>query len=103
MLLPRSVAAVAARPEPQRRLISLEDERIKREAFTTLLPVYTFKTAPRYVGSGEAVEPGGWIDAESGGRIKEAEGAGGWRHTRVVLAPTNRGHPPIILAVLRGM
>jgi SOS-response transcriptional repressor LexA len=49
---------------------------------------------------------------------KEADGEGGWRHTRVVLSPTNQEYSPIILserdaesvqvvaefvAVLRGM
>ena len=32
---------VVARPEPQLTLLALEDERVKREAFKTLLPLYT--------------------------------------------------------------
>jgi type III restriction enzyme len=176
-----AAAVVQARPEPQLRLISLDDKRVRREAFKTLLPLYTLKAAAGYFGSGEAVEPEGWIEAEGVGRIddqmfvcravgrsmepsirdgdflvfrakpagtrqgkivlaqyrgpadpetggaftvkrfsseKEADGEGGWRHTRVVLAPTNPEYSPIILskrdaesvqvvaefvAVLRGM
>jgi SOS-response transcriptional repressor LexA len=153
-------AVVRARPEPQLRLISLDDERVKREAFKTLLPLYTLKAAAGYFGSGEAVEPEGWIEAEGVGRIddqmfvcravgrsmeptirdgdfivfrakpagtrrgkivlaqyrgpadpetggaftvkrysseKEADGEGGWRHTRVVLSPTNPDYQPIVL------
>jgi type III restriction enzyme len=154
-------AVVQARPEPQLRLISLQDERIQREAFKTLLPLYTLKAAAGYFGSGEAVEPEGWIEADGVGRMddqmfvcravgrsmepgirdgdfvvfrakpagtrqgkivlaqyrgpadpetggaftvkrysseKEADGEGGWRHTRVVLAPTNPEFSPIILS-----
>jgi len=154
-------AVVRARPEPQLRLISLDDELIKREAFKTLLPMYTLKAAAGYFGDGEAVEPEGWVEAEGVGRIddqmfvcraagrsmepgiqdgdfvvfrakptgtrqgkvvlaqyrgpadpdtggaftvkryssqKEAEADGGWRHTRVVLSPTNPAYTPIILS-----
>ena len=41
---------VVARPEPQLRLISLDDERVKREAFKTLLPLYSLKAAAGYFG-----------------------------------------------------
>ena len=68
----RSLAELAeaswfARPEPQLRLISLEDERVKREAFKTLLPLYTLKAAAGYFGNGEAVEPEGWVEADGSG------------------------------------
>src|SRR5207344_2737513 len=36
-----SESLVRPRDESQFRLISLEDERVKREAFKTLLPIYT--------------------------------------------------------------
>lgn len=62
---------VRARPEPQLRLISLEDERVKREAFRTLLPLYTLKAAAGYFGSGEAVEPEAWVEADGVGRIDD--------------------------------
>lgn len=154
-------SVVAARPEPQLRLISLDDERIKREAFKTLLPLYSLKAAAGYFGSAEAVEPEGWIKADGLGKIdermfvcravgrsmepsirdgdyivfrakpvgtrqgkivlaqyrgpadpdtggaftvkrysseKEASDEGGWRHTRVVLSPTNPEYSPIILS-----
>jgi hypothetical protein len=68
----------------------------------------------------------GPADPETGGAFtvkrysseKEADGEGGWRHTRIMLSPTNREYSPIILsrrdaesvqvvaefvAVLRGM
>ncbi len=66
-----SDALIRARPEPQLRLIPLEDERVKREAFKTLLPLYTLKAAAGYFGNGEAVEPEGWIEADGVGRIDE--------------------------------
>jgi len=66
-----SDALVRARPEPQLRLVSLEDERVKREAFKILLPLYTLKAAAGYFGNGEAVEPEGWVEADSVGRIDE--------------------------------
>lgn len=64
-------ALVRAQAEPQRRLISFEDERVKREAFKTLLPLYSLKAAAGYFGSGEAVEPEGWVEADGAGRIDE--------------------------------
>lgn len=62
-------ALVRARPEPQFRLISIEDERVKREAFKTLLPLYTLKAAAGYFGNGEAVETEGWIETDGVGRL----------------------------------
>ena len=44
---------------PAYQLISLEDARVKRDAFKTLLPLYSLKAAAGYFGSGEAVEPEG--------------------------------------------
>jgi type III restriction enzyme len=153
-------ALVRARHELQLRLISLDDERVKREAFKTLLPLYSLEAAAGYFGSGEAVEPEGWVEADGVGRLdermfvcravghsmepsirdgdyivfrakpagtrqgkivlaqyrgpadpdtggaftvkrysseKEASDEGGWRHTRVVLSPTNPDYSPIIL------
>lgn len=62
---------VGARHERQLRLISLKDERVKREAFKTLLPLYSLRAAAGYFGNGEAVEPEGWIEAASLGRLDE--------------------------------
>jgi type III restriction enzyme len=62
---------VVARPEPQLRLISFEDERVQREAFKTLLPLYSLEAAAGYFGSGEAVEPQGWVEANGIGRLNE--------------------------------
>jgi type III restriction enzyme len=152
---------VVARPEAQLRLISFEDERVKHEAFKTLLPLYSLKAAAGYFGNAEPVEPEGWIEADGLGKIDErmfvcravgrsmeptirdgdyivfrakptgtrqgkivlaqyrgpadqntggaftvkryssektASNEGGWRHTRVVLSPTNPDYQPIVLS-----
>ncbi len=151
---------VVARPEPQLSLISLEDKRVRSEAFKSLLPLYSFKAAAGYFGSAEPVEPEGWVEADGLGKLdermfvcravgrsmeptihdgdyivfrakptgtrqgkivlaqylgpadpdtggaftvkrysseKEASDEGGWRHTRVVLSPTNPDYQPIVL------
>jgi phage repressor protein C with HTH and peptisase S24 domain len=154
-------ALLRPRPEPQLRLIPLDDEHVKREAFKTLLPLYSLKAAAGYFGRGEAVEPEGWIEVRGVGRLDEhmfvcravgrsmeptirdgdylvfrAKPAGtrqgkivlaqyrgpadpetggsftvkryssekkadkevGWRHTKVILSPTNPEFSPIILS-----
>ena len=161
----KSLAALAEhlvvpRPEPQLKLLSFEDERVKREAFKTLLPLYSLKAAAGYFGRGEGVEPEGWLEADGVGRLDErmfvcraigrsmepsirdgdyivfrakpagtrqgkivlaqyrgpadpdtggaftvkrysSEKAtadeGSWRHTRIVLSPTNPAYQPIVL------
>jgi len=62
---------VVARPEPQLRLISLEDVRVTSEAFKTLLPLYSLKAAAGYFGNGEAVEPESWVEADGIGKLDE--------------------------------
>ena len=62
---------VVARPEPQLRLISLEDERVKREAFKTLLPLYSLRAAAGYFGNSEPVEPESWVEADGLGKLDE--------------------------------
>jgi hypothetical protein len=57
--------------ERQLHLISLDDTRVKREAFKTLLPLYSLKAAAGYFGRGEAAEPEAWIAAESVGALDE--------------------------------
>lgn len=64
-------SVVASRPEPQLRLVPLEDERVRREAFKTLLPLYSLKAAAGYFGNAEAVEPEGWVEADNLGRLDE--------------------------------
>jgi SOS-response transcriptional repressor LexA len=64
-------ALVRARPEPQLRLLSVDDERVKREAFRSLLPLYSLKAAAGYFGNGEAVELEGWIEADGVGRLDD--------------------------------
>jgi type III restriction enzyme len=164
----------------QLQLIDLEDSRIKREAFKTMLPVYTLKAAAGGFGESADAEPEAWVDASEIGRLtkdmfvcravgrsmeptihdgdyvvfrKKPKGSragivlaqyrgpadpdtGGsytikryssekvhldgddWKHTRIVLSPTNRDYQPIVIdrnddesisivgeyiAVLRGM
>lgn len=62
---------VVARPEPQLKLIPLDAERAKREAFKTLLPLYSLKAAAGYFGNGEAVDPEGWVEADTVGKLDE--------------------------------
>ncbi|MCZ7640696.1 MAG: S24 family peptidase [Verrucomicrobia bacterium] len=64
-------ALVRARPEPQLRLFALDDARIEREAFKTLLPLYSLKAAAGYLGEGEAVEAEAWIEADGVGRLDD--------------------------------
>jgi SOS-response transcriptional repressor LexA len=66
-----AASLVVPRPEPQLKLISLEDERSKREAFKKLLPLYSLKAAAGYFGNGEAVDPEGWIEAEGVGKLDD--------------------------------
>lgn len=155
-----AASLVVARPEPQLRLVSLEDERVRREAFRSMLPLYSLRAAAGYFGSAEPAEPESWVEADGLGKLdermfvcravgrsmepsihdgdyivfrakpagtrqgkivlaqyrgdadpdtggaftvkrysseKEAAGDGVWRHTRVVLAPTNPTFGPIVL------
>lgn len=56
---------------PQLTLVPFDDERVKREAFKTLLPLYSLKAAAGYFGNGEAVEPEAWIEADGVGRLDD--------------------------------
>lgn len=49
-----------ASPVPE--LLDLQDTRVKKEAFVSLLPLYSLKAAAGYFGAGEPVEPEAWID-----------------------------------------
>lgn len=62
---------VVPKPEPQLTLIPLDDERIKREAFKTLLPLYSLKAAAGHFGNGETVEPEGWIEMDGMGKLDD--------------------------------
>lgn len=50
-------------------VIPLDDERVAREKYKRLLPVYSLRAAAGYFGRGEAVEPEGWVDASEVGRL----------------------------------
>ena len=151
---------VVPRPEPQIKLLSIEDESVKGEAFKTLLPLYSLNAAAGSFGNAEAAEPEGWVDAESVGKLDErmfvcravgrsmeptirdgdyvvlranpagsrqgkivlvqyrgpadpdtggafalkryssektAGSDGSWRHSRILLSPTNPEYQPIVL------
>lgn len=62
---------VLPRPEPQLKLISLDDARAKRDAFKTLLPLYSLKVATGYFGRGEAAEPDAWIEVRGLGKLDD--------------------------------
>jgi len=64
-------ALVQPLPEPQLRLVTVEDARIEKEAYKTLLPLYSLKAAAGYFGDGESVEPEGWVEVEGAGRLDE--------------------------------
>lgn len=64
-------AMVRGEAKPQLELISLDDVRAKREAFKTLLPLYSLKAAAGYFGEGGAVEPEGWINADELGQLDD--------------------------------
>jgi phage repressor protein C with HTH and peptisase S24 domain len=50
-------------PRRQLELVALRDERVDRERFKTLLPLYSLRAAAGAFGSGEGVEPAGWVHA----------------------------------------
>ena len=66
-----AASLVVPAAEPQLKLISLEAERVRSEAYKTLLPLYSLKAAAGYFGDGEAVEPEGWVESDGIGRLDE--------------------------------
>jgi SOS-response transcriptional repressor LexA len=46
------------------KLVSVDDPRIKKERFKSLLPVYSLKAAAGYFGASEEVIPEGWIQVD---------------------------------------
>jgi len=64
-------ALAVAPKEKQLKIISLDDLRIKKEAFKNLLPLYSLKAAAGYFGNGEPVEPEGWIEVQGFGTLNE--------------------------------
>ncbi len=45
--------------------------RVKREAFKTLLPLYSLKAAAGHFGKGEPVEPEAWVEAAGIGALDQ--------------------------------
>lgn len=64
-------ALVVPEPGPQQTLIPLDDERVRRERFKTLLPLYSLKAAAGAFGEGEPVEPEGWVEPGNVGPLDE--------------------------------
>lgn len=65
-------AALAIGPtDRQLKIIPLEDHRVQKERFKTLLPLYSLKAAAGYFGDGEAVEPEGWVEVAGFGKLDE--------------------------------
>lgn len=67
----RELADVLAvgRPAAQLKLVPIEDATVRSERFKTLLPLYSLKAAAGYFGNSEAVEPEGWVEASSVGKL----------------------------------
>lgn len=59
------------RSKPHPHVIPLDDSRVKKEAYRTLLPVYTLRAAAGYFGNGESVESEGWLEATDVGVLDE--------------------------------
>ncbi|MCE5247835.1 DEAD/DEAH box helicase family protein [bacterium] len=64
-------ALIGVRPAPQLALVSCEDERVRREAFKSLLPLFSLRAAAGYFGAGESVEPEAWIEVDGIGKLDE--------------------------------
>jgi phage repressor protein C with HTH and peptisase S24 domain len=66
------VRAMTEKPTgPQLKLLSLDDERVKRDAFKTLLPVYSIKAAAGRRGPAAPVHPEQWIELEDFGKLDD--------------------------------
>lgn len=50
--------------KPSLDILSIDAARSKKEAFKTLLPLYSIKAAAGYFGRGESVQPLGWVRVE---------------------------------------
>lgn len=56
-------------PQPQLTLVAIDDARVEKEQFETLLPVYSLEAAAGHFGEGKAVELEGWVEVEGAGRL----------------------------------
>lgn len=57
--------------ENQLHIFAIEDERVKRERFKTMLPLYSLQAAAGHFGAAEAVEPEGWVEVDGLGKLEE--------------------------------
>lgn len=64
-------ALVVGRQTPAVRLLQFAERQTPPGAFKTLLPLYSLRAAAGYFGSGEAVEPEGWVEAEEIGKLDD--------------------------------
>lgn len=60
-----------APPKLELELLAPDSERVARERYQTLLPVYSMKAAAGYFGQSQAVEPEGWIEVDGMGQLDE--------------------------------
>jgi SOS-response transcriptional repressor LexA len=71
-LLDFALPEMEARPAAPLGLVADSDSRVKKEAFKTLLPVYSLKAAAGYFGRGEAVARLGWIEVPNPRKLDDA-------------------------------
>lgn len=66
---PLPAHSAVSRPPQRVQLVPLDDPAVRKEAFKTLLPLYSLKAAAGYFGTGRTVEPEGWVRLESGRKL----------------------------------
>ena len=57
--------------KPVLELVPADAERVEKEAFETLLPVYSLHAAGGHFGSGEGVELDGWVEVAGLGKLSD--------------------------------
>jgi SOS-response transcriptional repressor LexA len=66
---PIQKAVEEAKENSTTKVIALDDARIQKEKFKTMLPLYSLKAAAGYFGHGQAVEPENWVEVTTLGRL----------------------------------
>lgn len=57
--------------KPHLVVLAADDSRVEKEAFETLLPLYSLEAAAGYFGDEKAVELEGWVEADGVGRLND--------------------------------
>ena len=65
------LAGVPVTSEPEIIVLPFESDEARREAYKTMLPLYSLRAAAGYFGRSEAVEPEGWVRVEGFGPLDE--------------------------------